>query len=791
MSKSTLDLVVRLKALDNLSKPLQKATNLSKSATDRLRALEQQQKKIDGFKKLTSELNQSNAAMEKAREKTRHLQEQLFAIEKPSKNLQNAFVKSKRELTRLTSVQQNHNQRLNEMRNKMTQAGIPVNNLNAYERKLGNTITSVNAKMKSRQAQLDKLAAKEAKMANLREKHGKSMQHTGMVGAYGMGGLSVVRRGFTGAASMLAPGLDFGSAMSEVQALARLDKNSPQMKALRDQAKSLGESTSFTAADAARGQAFLAMAGWTPESILAGMPAILDMAAAGGTELAATADIASNIMGAFKIPANEMSRVADVLTHAFTSSNTNLEMLGQTMKYVGPVAAKAGMDLETTAAMAGLLGNIGIQGDMAGTQLREMLNRLTNAGGPAQKALGELGINVADKDGDIRNIVELIGDVGKSLEGMGSAQRLSYLQKIFGVRAGTGMSELIDQQGLGALDEYIKGFKEVDGITKKVADTKLDNLSGDLVKMSSAWQGLGIGLSEILDTLLRATTKELTSLVQWVNRFINRYPGVTKTILVSVAVFAALIGALFSLMIAYAAIMGPIKLVIFAMKLLSITTALTAAPIYLILLAIALLAAAAYLVYTNWEPISAFFKQLWDDTASYWTKAFNDLLTWFSTLPDKFSGMGTAMVNGLLEGLKSTFPRLAKWMEGLGEIMPGWLKKALGIHSPSRVFADIGVHTMDGLAKGLEHQAPIDTLHKLKTRVQQIGQGIVISTAAAGVGAAPLNLAPAAAGASYHIEIHAASGQSEERLAHLIVQKIQQHERLKSTKARASLLDRS
>lgn len=786
MSNNTLELLVKLKALDQLSKPLQKASNLSKSATDRLRALEQQQKKIDGFKKLTSELNQSNAAMEKAREKTRHLQEQLFAIEKPSKNLQKEFTKSKQELSRLTRVQKQHVTSLDAMRNKMLQAGMPVNNLLNYERKLGSTIASVNAKMQTRQAKLEQLAAKEAKLASLREKHGKHMMHAGMTGATGFAVLSGAKRGLGGMFNMLAPGREFDSAMSEAQALARLDKNSPQMAALRQQADALGASTSFTGADAARGQAFLAMAGWSPESILAGMPGLLDMAAAGGTELAATADIASNIMGAFKLPASEVGRVADVLSLAFTTSNTNLEMLGQTMKYVGPVAAKAGMDLETTAAMAGLLGNIGIQADMAGTQMREMLNRITNAGGPAQKELDKLGINVSDKDGNVKNIVELIGEVGNALEGMGSAERLSYLQKIFGVRAGTGMSELLDQQGSGALADYIKILREAEGTAKKVADTKLDNLDGDVVRMSSAWQSLGITLNDLVSPALRMVTQKTTQLINWVRGLLQAYPNLGKWLLIITASMLAIVGVVGGLLIAYGALAGTIGLVSFALKMGAIKftlmakavsvlkaafTLLAANPVVLIILAIvAAIAVAAYLIYKYWEPI----KEIWAETVTYWSVAFNQLMAWFSTLPDKFSGMGTAMVNGLLEGLKSTFPRLA-----------------IGIHSPSRVFADIGVHTMDGLAKGLEHQAPIDTLHKLKTRVQQIGQGIVISTAAAGAGAAPLNQAPAAAGASYHIEIHASSGQSEERLAHLIVQKIQEHERLKSTKARASLLDRS
>src|SRR5690606_7701339 len=124
--------------------------------------------------------------------------------------------------------------------------------------------------------------------------------------------------------------------------------------ALRRQARELGATTMFSAGDAASGMAFLAMAGFTPKAIRDAMPGLLDMAKAGDLDLAMTADIASNILGGFRMEASQMGNVADILTKAFTTSNMSLEMLGETMKYVGPVASTAGMGLEEAAAMAGL-----------------------------------------------------------------------------------------------------------------------------------------------------------------------------------------------------------------------------------------------------------------------------------------------------------------------------------------------------------------------------------------------------------------------------------------------------
>ncbi|HCX7581889.1 TPA: phage tail tape measure protein, partial [Escherichia coli] len=178
-----------------------------------------------------------------------------------------------------------------------------------------------------------------------------------------------------------------------VQALTRIDKNSPQFKALREQALKLGSETQFTAGDAASGQAFLAMAGFTPQAIQAALPGVLSMATAGGMDLGETADIGSNILTQFGLSADQMDRVGDTLTAAFTRTNTDLRALGETMKYAGPVAGKLGISLEQAAAMAGVLANMGIRGSDAGTAMRASLARLASPPKAAAEALKELGVS--------------------------------------------------------------------------------------------------------------------------------------------------------------------------------------------------------------------------------------------------------------------------------------------------------------------------------------------------------------------------------------------------------------
>lgn len=155
-------------------------------------------------------------------------------------------------------------------------------------------------------------------------------------------------------------GSDFEAAMSRVGAIS--GATGKEFKMLEKTAMELGKTTVFSASEAAEGMQYLAMAGYDANEIVAAMPGVLNAAAAGQVELGTAADITSNVLSGFGLQASETSRVADVLTKAFTSSNTSMESLGETMKYAAPIARAAGFSLEETAAAAGVLGDAGIQG---------------------------------------------------------------------------------------------------------------------------------------------------------------------------------------------------------------------------------------------------------------------------------------------------------------------------------------------------------------------------------------------------------------------------------------------
>ena len=184
-------------------------------------------------------------------------------------------------------------------------------------------------------------------------------------------------------ASTISTAVKFEQSMNKVEALTKAT-GKPLIK-MRDLAKDMGASTQFSASQAADAMGFLGMAGMNTNQILTATPAILDLAAASGTDLARSADIASNIMGAFGLKAKDMTHIANVLARTTAGANVDMNMLAESMKAAGPVAKSYGLSIEETSAAIGLLGNVGIQGSLAGNSLKNMMLNLTAPASRAKK----------------------------------------------------------------------------------------------------------------------------------------------------------------------------------------------------------------------------------------------------------------------------------------------------------------------------------------------------------------------------------------------------------------------
>ncbi|HFQ7596801.1 TPA: phage tail tape measure protein, partial [Klebsiella pneumoniae] len=381
----------------------------------------------------------------------------------------------------------------------------------------------------------------------------------------GGGTMAVAGAAVAGYASgrFLSPAIGFDTDMSRVMALTRMDKGDSRFTVLREQAKKLGAETAFSSSDAAQGQAFLAMAGFTPEAIQAALPGVLDTAIAGGAlsgdiSLGETADIGASVLKQFGLQATDMARVGDVLAGTFTRSSTNLRALGDTMKYTGPVAAALGISLEEAAAMAGVLANNGLRGSDAGTAMRASLTRLSAPTGAAAKALKELGVSVADSRGKLRPVEQILGDLYKATKKYGDTDQISFFKDIAGEEAMVGLQTLVKSVGSGDLQRLIAELKKAQGESASTAKKMSDNLGGDISNLSSAWEGLQIQISDTVNGPLRSLVQWLDETISRVTVWVKANPRLAQTFLLVVGGALALTVAIGALSLAVGILIGPL-----------------------------------------------------------------------------------------------------------------------------------------------------------------------------------------------------------------------------------------
>lgn len=319
-----------------------------------------------------------------------------------------------------------------------------------------------------------------------------------------------------GTTMVAAIGASVGAAANFEQGMARVkaisNATDSEFKLLSDTAKQMGANTQFSATQAAEGLSFLSMAGFSAKDSVAALPSVLNLAAAGQMDLGRSADIVSNIMTGFGISAEDTGHAVDVLTKTMTSANTDLPMLGDAMKYVAPVASSLGISMEDTATAVAKMSDAGIQGSMAGTALRAALLQLNSPTGAAQKEMEKLGLNVKDASGNMLPLPQIIGRVNEKMQGMTDSQKTAAAAHLVGTEAASGFVALlkVGEQGLA---DYSKGLENSAGTAERVAKIQQDTLKGAWDELTSAAEGLAIGIGEKMLPAFTEVTKGATNFV--------------------------------------------------------------------------------------------------------------------------------------------------------------------------------------------------------------------------------------------------------------------------------------
>lgn len=558
---------------------------------------------------------------------------------------------------------------MQQARGTLTQYGSKMNELKTQQKALDSALKQGVISMDSyRNAtarvgkELEQTAAKDAKLRKaMQNKIAADVNAKSARSDLGstMATTAVMAAPFVG---MLSKAADFEAVMSKVKAITVSDDQA--MQQLTATARELGQKTMFSATQAGEAMTYLGMAGWNSQQIMAGMPGLLNLAAASGTDLARTADIVSDDLTAFGLSAEHAGHMADVFAKTSTKTNTNVEMLGETMKYAAPVAHAFGASLEETAALTGIMANSGIKASAAGTALRSGFLRLAGTSAKSTKAIEEMGLSLSeataqqeearealaslgiamDDTNGPRKMGAIVRDLADKTKDMSKEQRLATLATIFGTNAASAWVAVIDQ-GPDALDQLTKELENSDGAAAAMAETMQNNARGAMIRLQSATESVAISIGGTMLPTLAELGDSLANEAAYVSKVASEHPELTEAIIkTSFAVMGMVIAyktiraVYYSVMAAHAAyklmieservatmrnviasgihrasmIASSIAMYATAAAQWALNAAMSANPIGLVIIAIVALIAAFVWLGTHFQAVSEFCTSMWE-----------------------------------------------------------------------------------------------------------------------------------------------------------------------------------
>lgn len=311
---------------------------------------------------------------------------------------------------------------------------------------------------------------------------------------------------------------DFESMMSQVKAIS--GATGQAFDDLTAKAQEMGATTKFTATESAEAFNYMAMAGWKPQQMIDGISGIMSLAAASGEDLGTTSDIVTDALTAFGLQAGDAGHFADVLAQASANANTNVSMLGESFKYVAPVAGAMNYSVEDTSLALGLMANASIKGSMAGTALKTSLANMAAPTDSMAAAMDKYGISLTDSEGNMKSLRGVIDNLRGSLGGLSETEQTAAASTIFGKEAMAGMLAIINasEEDYNKLSTAIGNSKDA---AEGMADTMLDNLKGSFTLMQSAIEGTENAFGKRLSPYLRGSAGGITDMMPEITDGIN------------------------------------------------------------------------------------------------------------------------------------------------------------------------------------------------------------------------------------------------------------------------------
>ncbi len=485
---------------------------------------------------------------------------------------------------------------------------------------------------------------------------------------------------------------DFEKAMSGVQAIT--GATGEDFETLREKAIELGATTSFSAGEVAEAMTEMAKAGWTTTQIIEGMAGVLDATAASGESLGTVSTIVADAITGFGLTAKDSARVADLMTQAANSGTIGVSDLGESYKYVAPLAQSMGLSIEDVTTALSAMSMAGIKGSQAGTSLRTVLANMAKPSKTVATAMEELGLSITNSDGSFKSLDQIVTIMRTEFSGLTEDQQAYYATALAGKE---GMSGLISLLNL-TQEEYdvlSASMSNCSGIAGETASVMQDNLQSKVEQLGGSLESLAIKLSEYVIPYLTGLVEKITAAVE---AFTNLSPGVQKAILVITGIVAVVgpllivvgkvISAVGTIMTIIPKLAGVINVVKTAFAALNAT--MLANPIVLIIAAIAALVAAFIYLWNTNEEFRQFWIDLWENIKEVAIAAWNGIKEFLTAawqaisstaqsiwngIKDFFSGIWEGIkdtANGILETIKNGFNKAVSFITGLASSAYTW-----------------------------------------------------------------------------------------------------------------------
>lgn len=857
MSERSLRLEVILQAIDKATAPLKlieagssKVARAVKAARDELKNLERGQRHIATFKDLQAGVQGTSEKLNAAQQHLRNMQAQLRAGGGDTAKFRNEFTKAHEAVRDLTQRVQEQRRELAPHAQKLREAGISIARLGTHE-------SEVAAKIKTATAALEEQQKKLEAVGIARGRYAKAMAARDSLAGTG------VRLGATSAA--------IGATMSvPIKAYAEAEDAATQLRVammrtggvvsaeyarINDLAVQLGDRLPGTTAEFQNMMTMLIRQGMAPKAILGGLG---EATAYLGVQLnlssAEAAEFAAKLQDATRTAEGDMMGLMDMIQRTFyvgvDKSNmlnafTKLSPALDTIRMQGLAGAQA------LAPLVAVLDQAGLQGEAAGNALRKVLqksmdtDKIRKALADLQKSKGiAISMDFTDGKGEFGGLDKLFAQMGK-LQALSSETRTALIKDLYGD----------DSEVTQAVSTILaKGKAGYEDMLQKMADQAAiqDRVNAQLGTLRNLWDATSGTFTNFMVSLGESIGPELKAITEWLGnaagaarRFATEHPALTGALMKTVGVVGLLTAGFSTLLLSLAAIAGPFAFLRYGMSLTNVVTGGLGTKLWAIAqtvfpaigkgllwigrlflmnpigLAVTGIATAAFLIYKYWDPIKAFFSNLWEGVkgsfaaASDWMRGklagwityWSPVLEFVETLPARFTDFGSRIIDGLVSGISGGMGRVREVIASIGRSITGVFEKDQEIHSPSRVWAELGGQTMSGLALGILNgqNAPLAAIVRASRQITAAG---AIGLAGAGTAIAapdamgfridnrPPLAAAAPAGSSgvtnvaYTINITAGAGTDEAALRRLFRDELERHKRELEARARSSLSDR-